>query len=79
MTRNLLGSRITKSICNIVTDIGSTIRLFADDTCLFIIVDNPLTAADCLNSDLSKIARGATTWLVSFNPTKLNPFSFRVN
>ena len=45
-------------------------RLFADDTSLFIIVDNPLTAADCLNFDLSKISRWADTWLVSFNPTK---------
>ena len=57
-------------INDIVTDIGSNIRLFADDTSLFIIVDNPLTAADCLNSDLSKISRWAATWLVSFNPTK---------
>ena len=56
-------------INDIVTDIGSNIRLFADDTSLFIIVDNPLTAADCLNSDLSKISRWAATWLVSFNPT----------
>ena len=36
----------------------------------FIIVDNPLTAARNLNTDLEKISRWAATWLVSFNPTK---------
>ena len=57
-------------INDIVHDIGSNIRLFADDTSLFIIVDNPLTAARNLNTDLEKISRWAATWLVSFNPTK---------
>ena len=32
-------------INDIVNDIGSNIRLFADDTSLFIIVENPVTAA----------------------------------
>ncbi|MES9994044.1 MAG: reverse transcriptase family protein [Candidatus Thiodiazotropha sp.] len=57
-------------INDIVTDIGSNIRLFADDTSLFIIVENPLTAAEFLNTDLEKITQWAKTWLVSFNPTK---------
>ena len=57
-------------INDIVHDIGSNIRLFADDTSIFIIVDNPLTAATNLNTDLEKISRWAATWLVSFNPTK---------
>ena len=57
-------------INDIVHDIGSNIRLFADDTSLFIIVDNPLIAATNLKTDLEKISRWATTWLVSFNPTK---------
>ena len=39
----------------IVESINSSIRLFADDTNLYIIVDNPLHAANQLNSDLSKI------------------------
>ena len=33
-------------INDIVTYIGSNIRLFADDTSLYIIVDNPLVTAD---------------------------------
>ena len=57
-------------INDIVTDIGSNIRLFADDTSLFIVVDDPSDAANCLNTDLDKISRWAATWLVSFNPAK---------
>ena len=59
-------------INDIVNDIGSNIRLFADDTSLFIIVNNPHDAATCLNSDLDKITRWAATWLVTFNPSKTN-------
>ena len=57
-------------INDIVKNIGSNIRLFADDTSLFIIVDNPTTAALCLNSDLEKLSRWAAIWLVTFNPFK---------
>ena len=38
-----------------VEDINSSIILFADDTSLYIIVDDPIQAADQLNSDLAKI------------------------
>ena len=41
-------------INDIVNDIGSNIRLFADDTSLFLVVDNPNTAAETLNTDLEK-------------------------
>ena len=54
----------------IVENINSSIRLFADDTTLHIIVDNPLHAANQLNTDLSKIHQWATKWLVTFNPSK---------
>ena len=57
-------------INDIVKNIGSNIRLFADDTSLFIIVDNPTTAALCLNSDLEKLSRWTAIWLVTFNPSK---------
>ena len=63
-------------INDIVNDIGSNIRLFADDTSLFIIVDNPVTAAECLNSDLNKLSRWAATWLVTFNPSKTEALLF---
>ena len=57
-------------INDIVEDIHSAIRLFADDTSLYIIVEDPLRAADQLNSDLAKIHLWANKWLVSFNPSK---------
>ena len=41
-------------INDIVTAIGSKIRLFADDTTLFIVVDNPHAAAIGLNTDISR-------------------------
>ena len=57
-------------INDIVEYIHSSIRLFADDTNLYIIVDNPVQAAHQLNSVLTKIHQWATKWLVTFNPTK---------
>ena len=57
-------------INDIVVDIRSSIRLFADDTSLYIIVDNPDHAAQLLNADLNKITKWSETWLVKFNPGK---------
>ena len=57
-------------INDIVVDIHSSIRLFADDTSLYIIVDNPQQASNLLNADLAKIHLWASRWLVSFNPSK---------
>ena len=45
-------------------------RFFADDTSLYIIVDNPDHAAQLLNADLEKTTNWAETWLVKFNPDK---------
>ena len=42
----------------IVKIIGSNIRLFADDTGLFIIVKSPISATQLLNSDLEKLPNG---------------------
>ena len=41
-----------------------------DDTSLYIIVGNPVTAANYLKINLETISISAETWLVSFNPTK---------
>ena len=57
-------------INDIVKDSKSNIRLFADDTSLFSVVENPLSAAEILNSDLEKITKWAKDWLVTFNPIK---------
>ena len=46
------------------------IRLFADDTCLFVEVDEPAEAALILNDNLSQIQEWAKKWLVTFSPPK---------
>ena len=55
-------------INDIVDDIYSCIRLFAADTSLYIIVDNPINATDEQNADLAKIHTWDVRWLVLFNP-----------
>ena len=57
-------------INDIVVDINCPIRLFADNTSLYIIVDDPIQAAEQLNLDLVKILRWAKKGLVTFNPEK---------
>ena len=46
------------------------IRMFADDTCLFITVDNREDAAALVNQDLVQISNWADEWLVDFSPAK---------
>ena len=48
-------------------DLSTTVKLFADDTSLFSILQNVNTSASHLNSDLSKISNCAFQWKMSFN------------
>jgi hypothetical protein len=57
-------------INDIISDINANIRLFTDDTNLFIVVEDPITASTILNTDLQKIISWAEKWLVKFNPLK---------
>ena len=57
-------------INDIVVDINSSVRLFAVDTSLYLIVDNPAAAARCINSDLERMHQWAELWLVKFNAKK---------
>ena len=57
-------------INDIVEDINSSTRHFADDTSLYIIVDDPIQAAEQINLDPAKIYHWADKWLVTFNPGK---------
>ena len=68
-------------INDITKDISSNIRLFADDTTLYIIVDDPIRSACTLNNDMDRISTWADTWLVSFNPNKSQSllFSRKIN
>ena len=57
-------------INDIANEIESFVRLFADDTCVFDIIDDPIASAAVLNEDLRKILAWAKTWLVLFNALK---------
>ncbi|MCP3899199.1 MAG: hypothetical protein GY707_05745, partial [Desulfobacteraceae bacterium] len=48
----------------------SQIRLFADDTCLFIEVDNRDETTPKINSDLDSINKWSKKWLITFSPQK---------
>ena len=63
-------------INDIVDNIESHIRLFADDTGLFITIDDPVSASNILNRDLLKISNWADKWLVKFNPVKTKSLLF---
>ena len=43
---------------------------FADDTCLFITVDNLMTASNAINDDLRAIHNWSDEWLVTINAPK---------
>ena len=45
-------------INDIVNDIGSSIKLFADDTSLYVIVEDAIMAANLMDSDLDKYITG---------------------
>jgi hypothetical protein len=60
-------------INDIVSKIQTNIRLFADDTSLYLIVDRNeqlLESTELLNKDISEISKWASDWLVTFNPNK---------
>jgi hypothetical protein len=69
---SVLGPLLFLIFINDLTYIASKckIRLFADDTCLFIEVDNPTEAANNLNQELALIEQWAKKWLVTFSPPK---------
>ena len=57
-------------INDIVREIHCDIRLIADDTSLYIIVDTPENAVFLMNSYLDKITSSSNKWLVTFSPNK---------
>ena len=57
-------------ISDIVENIHSSIRLFANDKSLYMVDEDTVEAANQLNEDLRKIHLWAKTWIVTFNPAK---------
>ena len=50
------------------TDMKSQVRIFADDTSLFSVVNRPQICARKLNNDLGRVSEWACQWKMSFNP-----------
>ena len=46
------------------------VKLFADDTFLYVTVDDPASSATVLNDNLNNVQQWANQWLVNFNPDK---------
>jgi len=58
-------------INDITANIKSNIKLFADDTSLYVTIDGDAVEATAqLNEDLLQIGRWAENWIVKFNATK---------
>ena len=69
---SVLGPLLFLLYINDVTNVvrNCNIRLFADDTCLFIEVDDRIEAANKVNEDLSHIFKWSKQWIVQFSPSK---------
>ena len=69
-------------INDIVDIVHSNIKLFADDTSLYLTIDNPITAAASLNTNLASINniyKWSKDWRVSFNALKTDSHDFVLN
>ena len=55
-------------INNLVDDISSDAKLFADNTSLFTVVHDEITSANQLNRDLKIISKWACQWKMQLNP-----------
>ena len=64
-----IGKRKKKSKI-LLEGLNSEVKLCANDTCLFSIVNCVTTSASTLNSDLLKIQNWAYQWKMSFNPDR---------
>ena len=60
---------------DIVEKINTNIRLFADDTTLFTVIENQ-ESIQLLNEDLIEIAQWSDDWLIILNQTKTNAMTF---
>ena len=70
---SILGPLLVLVFINgIVNDIASNIRLFEDDTSLYIIVDNPVRSAELLNADLEKFHFGPILSSLLLTQLRLN-------
>ena len=57
-------------INDIVEDIESVIKLFADDTSMYLCLENPHIRAEIINNDLEKVMQRANKWKIEFSERK---------
>ncbi len=69
---SVLGPLLFLLFINDVTHVirHCSVRLFAEDTCLFIEVDNRAAAAENINTHLTHIQNWADQWLITFSAPK---------
>ena len=60
-------------INDLLDGMKSDARIFADDTSLFVVVDDPQTAFEILSHDLNLVEAWAKQWHMSFNPDPTKP------
>ena len=63
-------------INDIVKDIKSNVKLFADDTSMYLSLEDTEERTRLLNSDLQKIINWSARWKVDFNPLKTELMNF---
>ena len=57
-------------INDIVLEVNCSIKLFADDTTIYVVINNVNAAGELLNHNLDKVHKWSEKWLVNFNPQK---------
>ena len=66
-------------INDIVEDIESDNKHFADDTSMYLCLENPHIRAEILNNDLEKIMQWANKWKIKFNARKTELMNISLN
>eukprot|EP00916_Digyalum_oweni_P006939 GHVL01011851.1.p1 GENE.GHVL01011851.1~~GHVL01011851.1.p1 ORF type:complete len:250 (-),score=15.14 GHVL01011851.1:232-981(-) len=64
-------------INDIVLNVQSTVKSFADDTSMYLSMNDSQLRNDILNSDLQELSRWANDWKVKFNNEKIELLNFK--